>query len=321
MTTQNTPMNSAYPTQKHPFNAQLDELSHLVGNTPLFRVQNLNVNPRVSVYAKLEWQQFGGSVKARAAYRIMQHAIRTGDLTPNKRLLDASSGNTGIAYAIFAAVAQIGLTLCIPENASAERKHILKTLGAEVRFTSPFESTDGAQEVAKELAAANPDQYYYADQYNNPNNWQAHYFGTAQEIWLQTDEQITHFISGLGTTGTFTGTGTRLKELNPDIQLIGLQPETAMHGLEGWKHLETAKVPGIYNDQLADEVRYVDTMDAYHTLERAASEEGLFLSPSAAANLDAALKLANELDEGVIVTVLADDASKYGEVTRKIFQS
>lgn len=202
MTSQRILMNSVFPSHRHSQNTQLDELAHLVGNTPLFQIQNLNPNPRVKIFAKLEWQQFGGSVKARAAYRILQHAIYTGELTPSKRLLDASSGNTGIAYAIFCAVAKIGLTLCIPENASQERKHILKTLGAEVIYTSPFESTDGSQDKAKELAAENPDQYFYADQYNNDNNWQAHYFGTASEIIEQTEQQITHFISGLGTTKT-----------------------------------------------------------------------------------------------------------------------
>ena len=297
---------------------RLDELSHFVGNTPLYPIARLNPNPRVKIYAKLEWQQMGGSVKARPALNILKEAVAAGELTARRHLLDASSGNTGIAYAVFAAVAGIPYTLCIPENASKERKHILETLGVNLIYTSPFESTDGAQAVARELANAEPDKYYYADQYNNANNWKAHYHGTAEEILNQTGNRITHFIAGLGTTGTFTGTARRLKEVNPNINVIGLQPETALHGLEGWKHLETAKVPGIYDDQLADEIDTVDTLGAYEVLKDAARYEGLFLSPSSAANLLGAIRLAERIDEGVIVTVFPDDASKYSEVVNQL---
>ena len=293
---------------------KLIELAPYVGNTPLYKVKNLNPNPGVDIYAKLEWQQFGGSVKARAAYRIVRNAVETGSWRQGKRLLDATSGNTGIAYAIFCAVARIPLTIILPENASEERKHILQQLAVEVIYSSPYESTEGAQDLAQELVRKNPELYVYLDQYSNPLNVLAHLEGTAPEIWSQTNGKITHFIAGLGTTGTFTGTGTRLKDYNKAIQLIALQPDGALHGLEGWKHLETARVPGIYNPALADEFREVSTERAYELLPKAAKLEGLLLSPSAAANLSAALKLAQELEEGVIVTTLADDASKYKDV-------
>lgn len=304
-----------------PLHERIEELQHYVGNTPLFRLKNLSPNPNVEIWAKLEWQQFGGSVKARAAYRIIQEAVRSGQLREGKILLDATSGNTGIAYAIFAAVAGIPLTLCVPENASRERKNVLKSLGVNVIYTSAMETTDGAQRVAKQLAETAPDKYFYADQYANPNNWKAHYDSTAPEIFAQTEGHITHFVAGLGTTGTFTGTGRRLQQLNPDIQRIALQPETALHGLEGWKHLETAHTPAIYDASVADALRTVDTGSAYTFMRRAAKEEGLLLSPSSAANLAGAVQLASELDSGVIVTVFADDATKYSEVVEHVFQN
>ena len=304
-----------------PLQERIEELQHYVGNTPLFRLKNLSPNPNVEIWAKLEWQQFGGSVKARAAYRIIREAVRSGQLRKGKILLDATSGNTGIAYAIFAAVAGIPLTLCVPENASKERKNVLKSLGVNVIYTSAMETTDGAQRVAKQLAETAPDKYFYADQYANPNNWKAHYESTAPEIFAQTEGRITHFVAGLGTTGTFTGTGRRLQELNPDIQRIALQPETALHGLEGWKHLETAHAPAIYDASVADAFRTVDTGSAYTFMRRAAKEEGLLLSPSSAANLAGAVQLAGELDSGVIVTVFADDATKYSEVVEHVFQN
>jgi cysteine synthase B len=302
------------------FIERFNELGHYVGNTTLYRIQKLSPNPKVKIYAKLEWQQMGGSVKARPAYNIMKEAIQSGALHPGKRLLDASSGNTGIAYSVFAAVAGIPVTLAIPGNASKERKQILKSLGAELVYTSPFESTDGSQIEAKRMAEENPEKYLYVDQYNNDQNWKAHYEGTGREIIEQTKGEVTHFIAGLGTTGTFTGTSRRLKEFDPNIQVIGLQPETALHGLEGWKHLETAKVPGIYDDQLADEIHQVDTLAAYDVLKQAARYEGLFLSPSSAANLLGAIRLAEQLDEGTIVTVLADDSSKYQDVVNEILE-
>ncbi|MCB0761728.1 MAG: cysteine synthase family protein [Flavobacteriales bacterium] len=298
---------------------KIAELEHYVGNTPLIEIRSLNPNKNVRVLAKLEWHQFGGSVKARAAYNIIRTALENGDLYEGKSLLDATSGNTGIAYAIFCAVAGIDLTLCVPENCSEERKQILKALGANVVYTSPFETTDGAQRVAREMVASDPSAYFYADQYANDANWLAHYHGTAVELWNQTREQITHFVSGLGTTGTFTGTGTRLLEFNPNIELIGLQPDSALHGMEGWKHLETAHIPGIYNDKLAHRFLEVDTMEAYDMIQQVARHEGLLISPSSAANLVGALKVAENLDTGTVVTVFPDDASKYGALTSQLF--
>ncbi|HHZ97160.1 MAG TPA: pyridoxal-phosphate dependent enzyme [Flavobacteriales bacterium] len=295
----------------------LEELRWHVGNSPLHAMLRLSPKPGVEIHAKLEWQQFGGSVKARPAFNIIHNAVVSGALK-GKRLLDASSGNTGIAYAIFAAAAGIPITLCVPENASKERKHILRALGVDLRLTSPFEGTDGAQAEARELVRKEPNKFCYVDQYGNEANWKAHYYGTGLEVWHETAGRITHFIAGLGTTGTFMGTGRRLKELNPAIRLIALQPETALHGLEGWKHLETARVPEIYDPGVPDEMRFVTTEESYHMMRRAAREEGLILSPSAGANLAGALALAEEIEEGVIVTILADDATKYSEVIAKV---
>lgn len=297
--------------------AKLDELRWHVGQTPLYRMDSLSANPKVQIYAKLEWQQLGGSVKARPAYNILWNAAASGALR-GRRLLDASSGNTGIAYAIFAAASGFPVTLCVPENASEERKHILRSLGVDLVLTSPFESTDGAQEVAKEMALKQPDVYHYVDQYGNDANWQAHYNHTGVEIWEETHRQVTHFVAGLGTTGTFTGTGKRLKECNENIELVALQPETALHGLEGWKHLETAKVPAIFDATVPDQTRPVSTQASYEMLKNVARQEGLLVSPSSAANLAGAAQLAQEIEEGVIVTVLADDAGKYSEVIQQL---
>ena len=297
------------------------ELEPYVGQTPLYEIKRLFNKPGVRLFAKLEWHQFGGSVKARAAYRIIREALYSGELNGENQLLDATSGNTGIAYAIFCAVAGIRITLCVPANASKERKQFFDTLGVNVIYTDPMETTDGAQQVARDLKAADPHKYFYADQYSNPNNWKAHYYTTAEELWQQTRGGITHFVAGLGTTGTFTGTGKRLKELNDSIQLISLQPETALHGMEGWKHLETAHVPSIFDNQLADKTHTVDTLQAYEIIKQAAKYEGLMLSPSSAANLFGAIQVANSLDEGTVVTVLPDDSSKYGEVINQLFNN
>lgn len=295
------------------------KLDPFVGNTPLYPIQGLGVKEGVQVFAKLEWQQFGGSVKTRAAYRIIQDAIESGELTEDKQLLDASSGNTGIAYAHIGAALGIPVTLCLPENASEERKQILRALNVNLQLTSRGGGTDEAQEVAQEIYEQNPGKYYYADQYSNPSNWKAHYDTTGPEILDQTNYDVTHFIAGLGTTGTFTGTGRLLKKYKQDIQLIALQPDIAMHGLEGWKHLETAHTPGIFDDTVADDVQTVSTEEAHQTMKLAAQKEGLLLSPSSAANLAGALRLAEQLDEGTIVTLFPDDSSKYGEVMNQLF--
>lgn len=271
----------------------------------------------MALYAKLEWRQLSGSVKARAAFNIVSQAVRKGLLHPGKTLLDATSGNTGIAYAAICRELGLSATLCLPENASPARKKILTELGAQIVFTSRFEGTDGAQEVAKELATRYPDRYYYADQYRNAANWQAHYHGTALEI-MREAPTVTHFVAGLGTTGTFTGTGRRLKAEMPHIQLVALQPDFALHGLEGWKHLETAVVPEIYDPTLADEIVEVSTSDAYDLIRMAWHSEGLQLSPSAAANLAGAIRVAERLESGVVVTVLADNADKYEEIIQQL---
>jgi cysteine synthase B len=287
------------------------ELEHLVGSTPLFPIRRLFSKPGVEIYAKLEWQQFGGSVKARAAYNIIRRAIESGELKSEMRLLDASSGNTAVAYAVFCAVAGIPLTLCVPENISEYKRHALQQLGVELVFTSRLEGTDGAQWEAAQINSKNPGLYYYADQYNNANNWKAHVLGTAAEIWNQTNEEVTHFVCGLGTTGTFTGTAIGLKEFKSEIQVISCQPDTPMHGLEGWKHLETAKVPGIYNSNLADRELWISTQKAMELIPLAAELEGLLITPSGAANLIAAIEIANSIESGVVVTVLADQNKSF----------
>jgi cysteine synthase B len=299
----------------------IDRVRQLVGNTPLYEIKRVYQKPGVRIFAKLEWQQIGGSVKSRPAFRIMEDALQKGLLGPGKQLLDASSGNTGIAYAAIGAALGIPVTLCLPENASVERKRILQSLGVEIIYTSRFESTDGSQLKAKELYREFPDRYYYADQYANPNNWKAHYDTTSVEIWNQTRQEITHFVAGLGTTGTFMGTGRGLKRFNSDIRLIGLQPNNPMHGLEGWKHLETALVPKIYDQLVADEMQEVDTLEAYDWVKKIATQEGLLVSPSAAANLLGAVQVAETIQEGVIVTTFADSADKYTEVIDQIFNN
>ncbi|MDN5215310.1 cysteine synthase family protein [Fulvivirgaceae bacterium BMA12] len=299
---------------------RIAQVGQLIGNTPLFPIQRVYQNPKVKILAKLEWQQLGSSVKARPAFNIIKDAIDKGKLNSEKSLLDATSGNTGIAYAAVAAAAGINVSLCLPENASRERKTMLKSYGVNIIYTSPFDGTDGAQLEAKSLVEKDPLKYYYADQYANDNNWLAHYHSTGPEIFQQTDGEVTHFVAGLGTTGTFRGTTTRLRELNPDIKAVALHPDSAMHGLEGWKHMETAIVPKIYNDQLADENLLIDSMEAINLIKDIARLEGLLVSPSAAANLLGAIKVANSIDEGTVVTVFPDDASKYSEVIERLFK-
>ncbi len=299
---------------------KLGAVQQFVGNTPLFPITKLHSNPKVKIFAKMEWQQLGMSVKTRPAFNIIKQAVLEGKLDRERNLLDASSGNTGVAYAAIGAALGIPVTLCIPENTSLQKKYALKFYGAKLIETSKFDSTDGSQEKAKQLFAENPDKYYYADQYNNDNNWKAHYNTTGEEIFSQTEKQITHFIAGLGTTGTFTGTSRKLKQLNSNIKVVSLQPDFALHGLEGWKHMETAKVPGIYDTTLADENREVGTGDAYDMIVRMAKLEGVLLSSSSAANVVSAVKLANEIEEGVIVTVFPDHGSNYQEVLNELIR-
>jgi len=303
--------------------AAIDALAPFVGHTPLLPLTAIFQHPKVKVYAKAEWCQLSGSVKARAAYNILKRAVYSGELFEGQRLIDATSGNTGLAYAAIAARLGVPLTLCIPENCSPERKLLLRAYGAELVLTSPFDGTDGAQAEAAERAATQPDTYFYLRQYDNPANWQAHYTGTGPEIVSQTQGLVTHFVAGLGTTGTLTGTGLYLREYNPDIRIVALQPDGPIHGMEGWKDLQTARVPTIYQPDVPHENRVVSTEDSYYMLKRLARQEGLLVSPSAAANVAGALQLAHELADSnqtaVVVTTLADTADKYGEVVRHLF--
>ncbi len=289
-------------------------LESSIGNTPLIRLRSLtrDLPANVEIYGKAEFMNPGGSVKDRAALAMILAGEKSGELTRDKTILDATSGNTGIAYAMIGAARGYKVALTLPSNASATRKRILKLYGADIIETDRMQGTDGAQIKAKELAAAFPDRYFYPDQYNNENNWKAHFDTTAPEIWRQTNGRITHFLAGLGTTGTFIGTSLRLKEYNPKIQTISMQPDSPLHGLEGMKHLETAIVPGIYDAKVADRNVEVATEDAQAMTRRLAREEGLFVGVSAGANVFAAIRLAQKLKENaVIVTILCDGGGKY----------
>jgi cysteine synthase B len=284
----------------------------LIGNTPLVSFKRITKSlAPVEVYAKAEWYNPGGSVKDRAALSMILDGERRGLLTKDKILIDATSGNTGIAYAMIAAERGYRVTLALPHNASEERKQVLRAYGAELILTDPHESTDGAQRHVKALVDANPDKYFYPDQYNNDANWRAHYETTAMEIWQQTESRITHFVAGMGTSGTFTGTTKRLKELNPAIQCISMGPDAPLHGLEGMKHMPTALVPGIYDSNLADEHIEVDTEHAHRMVIRLAREEGFLVGVSSGGNMQAALNVASRLKQGVVVTIFADSAAKY----------
>jgi cysteine synthase B len=286
----------------------------LIGDTPLlsFRRVAQDVAP-AKVLAKAEWYNPGGSVKDRAALSMILDGERRGLLTPQKTLVDATSGNTGIAYAMIAAERGYRVKLALPKNASPERRQSLLAYGAEVVLTDPTESTDGAQRYVKDLVQNNPDRYFYPDQYNNPANWRAHYETTAMEIWRQTQGQVTHFVTGVGTSGTFMGITRRLKELNPAIRCICMQPDSPLHGLEGMKHMATALVPGIYDPSVADEQMEVSTEAAHRMCLRLAREEGLLVGVSSGANMVAALQVAQRARnrDAVVVTIFCDSAAKY----------
>ncbi len=286
-------------------------ITELVGNTPLIELTKLALPKRVRLFAKAEYFNPGGSVKDRAALNMIETAERDGRLSSGNVILDATSGNTGIAYAWIGASKGYRVRLCLPANASPERQKILQALGAEIVLTDARESTDGAQRAAKSLYAAEPDRYFYPDQYNNNANWQAHYHGTGPEIWAQTDGSLTHFVAGIGTSGTFVGTSRYLRERKPNISLVSMQPASPLHGLEGMKHLETAIVPGIYDPALADYGVEVFTEDAYAMCRKLAQTEGIFVGPSSGGNVVAALEAAQSLIEGVVVTVLCDGGDRY----------
>jgi len=284
----------------------------LIGHTPLLRLDRLaaHVAPGVQIYAKAEWHNPGGSVKDRAALGMVRAAERSG-LTKDRILLDATSGNTGIALAMLGASEGYRVTLCVPANLSPERRRILKAFGAELVFTPAPEGTDGAQRAAKALAASEPHNYWYLDQYNNEANWRAHFESTGPEIWEQTAGTITHFVACLGTTGTFVGVGRHLKKMSRNVRLVGVQPDGPFHGIEGVKHLGTALVPGIWDPNLADELMSVATEDAQAATRRIARTEGLLVGTSSGAAFDAALRLAERIHEGVIVTVFPDAGVSY----------
>ncbi len=284
----------------------------LIGNTPMLRLRKVSAEfPRVELLAKAEWANPGGSVKDRAAWNIVLEAERVGSLTPGKILLDSTSGNTGIAYAMIGAARGYRVKLFMPSNVSPERKRILHAYGAEIAYTDPLEGSDGAIRTVRELAAREPETYFYANQYNNPANWRAHYQTTGPEIIEQTDGRITHFVAGLGTSGTFVGTARRLKEFNPDVRCISFQPDSPFHGLEGLKHMPSSIIPGIYDSSISDQDVEVATEDAYAMILRLAREEGLLVGVSAGAAVVAALKVAKQVGHGVIVTILPDSGDKY----------
>jgi S-sulfo-L-cysteine synthase (O-acetyl-L-serine-dependent) len=287
-----------------------------IGNTPLVRLERIAAHlPGIQILGKAEWTNPGGSVKDRAASAIVADAQQRGLLSPGKHLLDATSGNTGIAYSMLGAAMGFGVTLCMPSNVSPERKRIVHAYGANVVWTDPADGSDGAIRKARELAATQPEKYFYADQYGNNANWKAHYQTTANEIWEQTSGQLTHFVAGLGTSGTFVGTTRRLKELNPAIQCISMQPDSPFNGLEGLKHMATAIVPPIYDPSLADRNVEMETEAAYTMAKRLARTEGLLVGISAAGAVATCLRIAEEEaasgKEAVIVTILCDSADKY----------
>jgi S-sulfo-L-cysteine synthase (O-acetyl-L-serine-dependent) len=286
-----------------------------IGNTPLLQLASLTRDlPSVEILGKAEWFNPGGSVKDRAAANIIAEGRRSGRFTPGKILLDSTSGNTGIAYAMIGAAEQFPVTLCMPENVSTERKRILQAYGANILYTDPGEGSDGALRFARELYAGSPEKYFYADQYSNDANWRAHYQTTANEIWQQTLGRVTHFVSMLGTSGTFTGTSRRLRELNPHVHCISLQPDSSFHGIEGAKHMATAIVPKIYDPKLANEDIGISTEAAYKMVKRLAREEGLLVGISAAAAVVGCLEVAAGLKKNqpaVIVTILCDSGDKY----------
>jgi cysteine synthase B len=285
----------------------------LVGNTPLIKLTHLTegISPKVEVYAKAEWFNPGGSVKDRPALWMILDGINSGQLTHDKILMDSSSGNTAISYAMFGAALDYKVELVTPLNMNIERKKTLTAFGSKIIYSDPLEGSDGAIRLARKLKAENPDKYFMPDQYNNPANPQSHYDTTALEIWDQTEGRVTHFLAGLGTSGTFMGTSRRLKELNPNIKTISIEPAESLHGLEGMKHMPTSIVPGIYDSTMADELVRVSTEDAYDTMKGLLKKEGIFVGHSSGAVAYAALECAKTLEEGVIVTVFPDGGYRY----------
>ncbi|WP_297455293.1 cysteine synthase B [Persephonella sp.] len=287
----------------------------LVGNTPLIKLEkslpdDIKEKP-VEIYAKLEGYNPGGSVKDRPATRMIVEAIQSGKLTKDKIILDATSGNTGIALAMVGTALGYKVELAMPSNVSEERKRIIQAYGAKIHYTDPLQSTDGAILYVRELIEKYPDKYYYIDQYNNDANWRSHFYSTAVEIWNQTNQRITHFIAGIGTGGTIMGTGRRLKIFNPDIQIIGVQPDSPFHGIEGLKYIETSIKPGIFDENRLDRTMFIGTDIAYERARSLARKEGVFVGQSSGAAFEAAIQIAREINEGVIVFICPDGGEKY----------
>jgi cysteine synthase B len=286
-------------------------LLETIGNTPLLDLSALTGRPEVRLFAKAEYANPGGSVKDRPALAMIRDAERRGLFAEGRRLLDATSGNTGIAYAMIGAAMGVPVTLALPGSASPERKKILRAYGAELRITDPLAGSDGAILEARRLVAEAPERWAYLDQYSNPENWRAHYRTTGPEIWEQTGGAVTHFVTGLGTSGTFMGVGRFLREARPEVRLISVEPDSPFHGLEGMKHMASAIVPPIYDPALADEAMELPTEEAYRMVKRLARETGLLVGISSGGNVAAALKVAAGLRSGTLVTVLCDGADKY----------
>ncbi|RME80355.1 MAG: cysteine synthase family protein [Caldilineae bacterium] len=284
-----------------------------IGNTPLLKLEHVTagLRPGVEVYAKAEWFNPGGSVKDRPALRMIEQAELRGELTPGKAIIDATSGNTGIGYALVGAAKGYRVVLVMPENVTSERKQLARAYGAELIFSDPLEGQDGAIRLVREMVAAHPERYYYPNQYDNDDNWKAHYYGTANEIWHQTRGRITHFVAAIGTSGTFMGISRRLRELNPNVRLITVEPADELQNIEGMKHMATAIVPKIYDPAQKDGEVLVHAEQAHDMARRLVREEGLFVGLSAGAAVHAALQVARRLDHGLVVTVLPDSGAKY----------
>lgn len=299
--------------KRHIIDIVSDNILDTIGGTPLIRLKRIteHINPNVTIYAKLERFNPGGSVKDRAALQLIRDAEEAGLLTDDKILLDSTSGNTGIAYAMIASIKGYRVKIVMPENASIERKKIIRGFGAEIVYSSPFEGSDGAIRLAKKIYRENPERYYMPDQYNNPSNSKAHYLTTGPEILEQTKGRITHLIAGVGTGGTVMGAGRALKEYNPDIRIIAVEPDDALHGIEGLKHMESSIVPGIYDRNFPDETVYVNTERAYDMVKRITQIEGLAVGHSSGAALVGALIIAERLKEGVLVVIFPDGGDRY----------
>ena len=295
---------------------RVDDLTQLIGDTPLLRLRHIERGcPGVELWAKCEFTNPAGSVKDRAALRIIRQALASGALRPGMRLIDSTSGNTGIAYAMVGAALGVPVTLVMPENVSAPRKQVSTAYGVEIVYSSPMEGSDGAIVLAKQLVREHPDRYFYADQYSNPNNPLAHYHTTAPEIWAQTGGKITHFVTGIGTSGTVVGTSRRLRELSPDVTCVAIQPDDAMHGLEGMKHLPSSIVPAIYDASVLHDTIWMPTDEGWDMAERLGHEEGLFVGHSSGGNVAGALRIGKQLaargERGLVVTVLCDRGDRY----------